>query len=117
MVNYHLNVFLQKVCSSLLYTSPVLIQCYGTTVPTIKNTKLEGDLTSPNNGVCQDTNDNGEHINAASGEKLKEMMKEMNQTLNMLSGSVIAPDSATSQVAATCIAHVNNCIICSIRQK
>ena len=64
-------------------------------VPTIKNTKLDGDLTPPNSTVLGDTVDNG---GEQSEEKLKEVMKEMNQALKMLSGSVIAPDSATSQV-------------------
>ena len=93
MVNYHLNVFPQKVAHYYIlatYVTPII-------VPTIKNTK-SGDLTSPIGAVCRDSIDNnGEQINA-SEEKLKEVMKEMNQALNVLSGSVIAPDSATSQV-------------------
>lgn len=95
MDNYHSNVFLQKVAR---YFSYAITNNFVLSVPTIKNTKLDGDLTSPNNAVSRDTIDSdGEQINA-SEEKLKEVMKEMNQALNMLSGSAVTPNSATNQV-------------------
>lgn len=64
----------------------------------MRNTKLDGDLTPTNSVACKDhtVDDEGE-INA-SEEKLKGMMMEMNQALNMLSGSVNAHDFSGNQV-------------------
>ena len=104
-----MNVFLQKVVSSFtqLYCCDVLI------VPTIKNAKTNGDQPLSNGAVCKtapllggsckdngDPVDNGEKINA-SEEKLKDMMMEMNQTLNMLT----ATDFSTSQVVLIMYAY------------
>ena len=47
---------------------------------------------------------NGEQI--ASEEKLRGMMTEMNQTLNMLSGSVTAGVTASSSVSQVLLLHI-----------
>lgn len=77
-------------------------------VPTIKN--KDRGLTPPDSAVYEDhTVNNGEQV-IASEEKLKGMMMEMNQTLNILSGS-ISPDSSTNKVIVLLQVSVYQCNI------
>lgn len=67
------------------------------TVSIMRNTKLDGDLTPTNSAACKDHTVDDEGEIKASEEKLKGMMMEMNQALNMLSGSVTVHDFSGNQ--------------------